>query len=142
GDNLDGDLVRRDFTVNAMALRLPELKLVDPSGGIEDIIARRLTTPGAPETSFGDDPLRMMRAARFTSQLGFTVTEPVMVAMRDLADRLSIVSAERVREEISRLLCTDAPRAGLELLVETGIASLVLPELPALQLQVDEHHHH
>lgn len=142
GDTLEGDLVRRDFTVNAMALRLPALKLVDPSGGLEDIIARRLTTPGAPETSFGDDPLRMMRAARFTSQLGFAVTEPVMGAMRDLADRLSIVSAERVRDEISRLLCTDAPRAGLELLVETGIAALVLPELPALQLQVDEHHHH
>ncbi len=142
GDTLEADLRRRDFTVNAMALRLPALVLVDPSGGIEDILAGRLTTPGAPEVSFGDDPLRMMRAARLTSQLGFTVTEPVMQAMRDLADHLSIVSAERVRDELSRLLCTAAPRAGLELMVETGIAALVLPELPALQLQVDEHHHH
>ncbi len=142
GDNLEADLRRRDFTVNAMALRLPDLVLVDPSGGIEDILARRLNTPGAPEVSFGDDPLRMMRAARFTSQLGFTVTEPVLSAMRDLADRLAIVSAERVRDELSRLLCTPAPRAGLELMVETGIAALVLPELPALQLQIDEHFHH
>ncbi|MCC6270033.1 MAG: CCA tRNA nucleotidyltransferase [Microbacteriaceae bacterium] len=142
GDNLESDLLRRDFTVNAMALRLPELVLVDPSGGIEDILARRLNTPGAPEMSFGDDPLRMMRAARLTSQLGFAVTEPVMAAMSALADRLAIVSAERVRDELSRLLCTPAPRAGLELMVETGVAALVLPELPALQLQVDEHHHH
>lgn len=142
GDNLEGDLLRRDFTVNAMALRLPDMVLVDPSGGIEDIIAGSLNTPGAPEVSFGDDPLRMMRAARLTAQLGFAVTEPVMQAMRDLADRLSIVSAERVRDEVSRLLCTVTPRPGLELMVETGIAALVVPELPALQLQVDEHHHH
>ena len=142
GDTLEGDLLRRDFTVNAMALRLPALVLVDPSGGIEDIVARSLNTPGAPEVSFGDDPLRMMRAARLTSQLGFAVTEPVMQAMRDLADRLVIVSAERVRDELSRLLCTAHPRPGLELMVETGIAALVVPELPALQLQVDEHHHH
>jgi poly(A) polymerase len=142
GDTLEGDLVRRDFTVNAMALRLPELVLVDPSGGIEDLMAGRLATPGTPETSFGDDPLRMMRAARFTSQLGFTVAEPVAAAMRDLAERISIVSAERVRDELARLLCTSAPRAGLELLVATGLAALVLPELPALRLQVDEHHHH
>lgn len=142
GDTLEGDLLRRDFTVNAMGLRLPELVLVDPSGGIEDILARSLNTPGAPEVSFGDDPLRMMRAARLTAQLGFAVTEPVMQAMRDLADRLSIVSAERVRDELSRLLCTPTPRPGLELMVETGIAALVVPELPALQLQVDEHHHH
>lgn len=142
GDSLEADLLRRDFTVNAMALRLPELVLVDPSGGIEDLLVRRLTTPGAPEVSFGDDPLRMMRAARFSSQLGFVVDEPVMHAMRDLASHLSIVSAERIRDELSRLLLTPAPRAGLELMVETGLAELVLPELPALRLQVDEHHHH
>lgn len=142
GDTLEGDLLRRDFTVNAMALRLPELVLVDPSHGIEDIIARRLNTPGAPEVSFGDDPLRMMRAARFTSQLGFKVTVPVAEAMHELAPRLAIVSAERVRDEISRLLCTPSPRAGIELLVDSGLAALVLPELPALQLHVDEHHHH
>ncbi len=142
GDSLEGDLRRRDFTVNAMALRLPDLVLVDPSGGIEDLLARSLNTPGAPEVSFGDDPLRMMRAARFTSQLGFAVTEPVMSAMSQYAERISIVSAERVRDELSRLLCTPAPRHGLELMVQTGLAELVLPELPALRLQVDEHHHH
>lgn len=142
GDTLDGDLVRRDFTVNAMALRLPERVLVDPSGGIEDLMAGRLSTPGVPEVSFGDDPLRMMRAARFTSQLGFTVTDSVASAMQALGERISIVSAERVRDELSRLLKTANPRPGLELLVSTGLASLVLPELPALRLQVDEHHHH
>ncbi len=142
GDTLEGDLVRRDFTVNAMALRLPEQILVDPSGGIEDLMAGRIATPGAPEKSFGDDPLRMMRAARFTSQLGFTVAEPVAAAMRDLGDRLSIVSAERVRDELSRLLMTASPRPGLELLVATGLAEIVLPELPALRLHIDEHHHH
>ncbi|MBX3091796.1 MAG: CCA tRNA nucleotidyltransferase [Cryobacterium sp.] len=142
GESLEEDLVRRDFTVNAMALRLPELVLVDPSGGIEDLLAGRLSTPGTPEKSFGDDPLRMMRAARFTSQLGFAVTDQVASAMRELADRLSIVSAERVRDEVVRLLRTAAPRAGLELLVATGVAELVLPELPALKLQIDEHHHH
>ena len=142
GDTLEGDLIRRDFTVNAMALRLPQLVLVDPAGGIEDLLARRLMTPGTPETSFGDDPLRMMRAARFTAQLGFEVAPEVAASMRDLAERISIVSAERVRDELSRLLRTDRPRAGLELLVDTGLATLVLPELPALRLQVDEHHHH
>jgi poly(A) polymerase len=142
GDTLEGDLRRRDFTVNAMALRLPERVLVDPSGGLEDIMAKRLATPGAPEVSFGDDPVRMMRAARFTSQLGFTVTEPVALAMRELAGRISIVSAERIRDELGKLLCTPEPRAGIELLVATGLAELVLPEVPALRLQVDEHHHH
>jgi poly(A) polymerase len=142
GDTLDGDLVRRDFTVNAMALRLPGLTLVDPSGGVEDLIAGRLTTPAAPEVSFGDDPLRMMRAARFTSQLGFTVDDSVRTAMVDLADRISMISVERVSDELSKLLRTDSPRAGIELLVQTGIADLVLPEIPALRLEIDEHHHH
>ena len=142
GDTLEGDLVRRDFTVNAMALRLPELVLVDPSGGVEDLIARRLTTPGAPEVSFGDDPLRMLRAARFTSQLGFTVDDPTQAAMIALADRLPIVSVERMSDELSKLLLTDDPVPGLRLLVETGLAEIVLPELPALRLEVDEHAHH
>jgi poly(A) polymerase len=142
GETLEGDLVRRDFTVNAMALRLPEQVLVDPSGGMEDLVAKRLTTPGPPEVSFGDDPLRMLRAARFTSQLGFTVSAPTAAAMRQLADRISIVSVERVSDELGKLLLSQAPRAGLRLLVDSGIADIVLPELPALKLQIDEHFHH
>jgi poly(A) polymerase len=142
GDTLEGDLVRRDFTVNAMALRLPELVLVDPSGGVDDLIAQRIRTPGSPEVSFGDDPLRMLRAARFESQLGFTVDEPTVAAITALADRISIISVERISDELSKLLLTDSPRAGLQLLVDTGLAELVLPELPALKLEMDEHAHH
>jgi poly(A) polymerase len=142
GSTLEGDLIRRDFTVNALALRLPERVLVDPSGGVDDLLAGRITTPGPPEVSFGDDPLRMLRAARFTSQLGFTVADATRRAMEELGDKLSIVSVERISDELSKLLLTDAPRAGLELLVATGLADRVLPELPALRLQIDEHHHH
>jgi len=142
GDTLEGDLLRRDFTVNSMALRLPERVLVDPSTGVEDLVAGRISTPGAPEQSFGDDPLRMLRAARFASQLGFVVAEPVERAMREMAERISIISVERIGDELGKLLKTDAPRAGLQLLVDTGLAALVLPELPALRLEVDEHHHH
>ncbi len=142
GDNLADDLVRRDFTINAMALRLPERVLVDPWGGVEDLVARRITTPGAPEISFGDDPLRMMRAARFTSQLGFTVAPATVEAMTAMAERIGIVSVERVADELSKLLKTDDPVPGIRLLVETGIAQLVLPEVPALRLEIDEHAHH
>ncbi|MFC6356282.1 CCA tRNA nucleotidyltransferase [Luethyella okanaganae] len=142
GDSLEDDLGRRDFTVNALALRLPEMTLADPSGGIEDLLARRLRTPSAPEVSFGDDPLRMMRAARFTSQLGFEVDDGVREAMTALAERIRRISAERVRDELSKLLKTDAPRAGIELLVDSGLATIVLPEVPALRLEVDEHHSH
>ena len=142
GDSLEDDLVRRDFTINAMALRLPERTLVDPWGGLEDLLAQRISTPGAPETSFGDDPLRMLRAARFTSQLGFTVAEPTVRAMHEMAARLPIVSVERICDELSKLLRTDDPVPGIRLLVETGIAQLVLPEIPALRLEIDEHAHH
>ena len=142
GDTLEDDLVRRDFTVNAMALRLPERQLVDPWGGLDDLLARRISTPGAPEVSFGDDPLRMLRAARFTSQLGFTVADDTVRAMVDLAPRLEIVSVERISDELSKLLRTDDPVPGIRLLVDTGIAQLVLPEIPALRLEVDEHAHH
>ena len=142
GDSLEGDLVRRDFTVNAMALRLPECVLVDPSGGIDDLIAGRLTTPGTPEVSFGDDPLRMLRAARFTSQLGFEIDAPTAIAMTELADRISIVSVERIADEISKLLLTDDPVPGLRVLVDSGLAELVIPEIPALRLKIDEHAHH
>lgn len=142
GDNLEDDLRRRDFTVNAMALRIPEIALVDPHGGVEDLLARTLRTPSTPEVSFGDDPLRMMRAARFTAQLNFVVDAPTAEAMTRMADSIRIVSAERVQVELSKLLLTDAPRAGVELLVESGLASLVIPEIPALRLEIDEHHHH
>ncbi|WP_020076189.1 CCA tRNA nucleotidyltransferase [Cryocola sp. 340MFSha3.1] len=142
GDTLEGDLLRRDFTVNALALRLPEVRLVDPSGGVEDLIAGVITTPSSPQISFGDDPLRMMRAARFTAQLGFTVDEATREAMSSMAERIEIVSAERVRDELSKLLMADEPRRGFELLVETGLADEVIPEIPALRLEADEHHHH
>jgi poly(A) polymerase len=125
-----------------MALRLPGLELVDRHDGLRDLAARTLRTPGTPESSFADDPLRMMRAARFAAQLGMWVAPEVRVAMTDLADRLEIVSAERVRDELVKLLLSADPVRGLRLLVDTGIASIVLPELPALQLEVDEHHRH
>jgi poly(A) polymerase len=142
GDSLEGDLVRRDFTVNAMALRLPAQVLVDPSGGMEDLLAKRITTPASPETSFGDDPLRMLRAARFSAQLGFTIAPETVTAMTTLAERISIISVERVSDELSKLLLTADPVPGIRLLVETGLADLVLPEVPALKLEVDEHAHH
>lgn len=142
GDSLEADLTRRDFTVNALALRLPKLELVDPSGGVEDLVAEVLRTPASPERSFGDDPLRMLRAARFASQLGFEIEDATAQAMSDLAPEIDRISAERVRDELAKLLLTDAPRPGLRLLVESGLAARVLPELPALRLERDEHHRH
>ncbi|MGO1560739.1 MAG: CCA tRNA nucleotidyltransferase [Actinomycetaceae bacterium] len=142
GDSLDGDLSRRDFTVNAMAVRLPGLELVDPHGGLADLAAGLLRTPVTAEQSFDDDPLRIMRAARFASQLGFAVEQDVREAMERMAGRLEIVSAERVRAEIERLLVGGHPRAGLELMVETGVADVVLPELAVLRETVDEHGRH
>lgn len=142
GDTIQDDLLRRDFTVNAMALRLPQRELVDVHGGVEDLLARRLATPQAARISFRDDPLRMMRAARFTAQLGFTVSDDVRDAMAELADSIDIVSAERVRDELVKLLNTSEPVEGVRLLVDTGIAERFLPELPAMRLEIDEHHHH
>jgi poly(A) polymerase len=142
GDNLAGDLWRRDFTVNAMAVTLPDRTFEDPYGGIVDLAHGVLRTPGTPEDSFSDDPLRMMRAARFAAQLGFTVDPAVVAAMRDMAARIDIVSAERVRDELVKLVTAPYPRRGLSLLVETGLAERVLPELPALALERDEHHRH
>jgi poly(A) polymerase len=142
GDTLEGDLRRRDFTVNAMAVRVPQPVFVDPFAGVDDLAAGVLRTPGTPEESFGDDPLRMMRAARFAAQLGFTVDPAVQAAMTSMAERIGIVSAERVRDELSRLLLADTPRRGLGLLVESGLADHVVPELPALRLEIDEHHRH
>ncbi|MGQ2916003.1 CCA tRNA nucleotidyltransferase [Microbacterium aurantiacum] len=142
GDTLEGDLVRRDFTVNAMALRVPAKTLVDPTGGVEDLLARTLRTPADPEVSFGDDPLRMLRAARFAAQLGFEVASDTVAAMARLRSSLSIVSPERVQGELVRLLASDDPVRGIRMLVETGLMEEFLPEVPALRLEVDEHHHH
>ncbi len=142
GDSLAGDLGRRDFTVNSMAVRLPTLEFVDLHQGMSDLESQILRTPAPAEESFSDDPLRMMRAARFVSQLGFTIAPDVVEAMTAMADRLSIVSAERVRDELTKLLLGAYPRRGLEVLVRTGLAEAILPELPAPQLEVDEHHRH
>jgi poly(A) polymerase len=142
GDSIEGDLGRRDFTVNAMAVSVPGRAFIDPYGGVVDLAHRVLRTPGRPEDSFSDDPLRMMRAARFAAQLGFTVDPAVVEAMTAMADRISIISAERVRDELIKLVCAPYPRLGLKLLVDTGLAERVLPELPALALERDEHHRH
>ncbi|WP_433220321.1 CCA tRNA nucleotidyltransferase [Microtetraspora malaysiensis] len=142
GDTLEGDLARRDFAVNAMAVRLPGHEFVDPHGGLSDLMAKVLRTPATPEQSFDDDPLRMLRAARFASQLGFTVDPKAVEAMTAMAGRIEIVSAERIRDELDKLVCGGQPREGLSLLVETGLAAHVLPELPKLRLEIDEHHRH
>lgn len=145
GDSLETDLLRRDFTVNAMAVPLPvcaDAPLVDPHGGLRDLAERLLRTPGEPGRSFADDPLRMMRAARFHAQLGFQVEAGTAEAIARMADRIEIVSRERIRDELSKLLLADDPRPGLRFLVDTGLAERVLPELPALRLETDEHHRH
>lgn len=142
GTDLKEDLFRRDFTINSMALRLPSLELVDPFGGQEDLRKGIIRTPGTPQASFSDDPLRMMRAARFASRLDIDLAPEVFEAMVDMADRIQIISAERVRDELVKLICGLAPRRGVDLLVESGLASFVLPEIPALKLEVDEHHRH
>lgn len=142
GDTLEGDLARRDFTINALALRLPQMQLVDLFAGASDLDNYLLRTPGRAQDSFDDDPLRIMRAARFVAQLGFRVSDDVLQAMSEQAERITIVSAERVREEFMKTLMAPDPRSGLELLVETGVADWILPELPALRLAEDEHHRH
>ena len=142
GTSLVEDLRRRDFTVNAMAFSLPEHRFTDPYGGLRDLARRVIRTPGTPPESFGDDPLRMLRAARFVSQLGFTVDPAVLAAITELAGDLRRITAERIREEFSKLLCGADPVAGLRLLVETGLADQFLPELPGLRLEIDEHAQH
>ena len=139
---IDVDLSRRDFTVNAMAIRLPEREFTDPFGGLRDLAARRLDTPLDPEVSFEDDPLRMLRAARFLASLEMTPAPRVVQAMKRMAGRITIVSAERIREEFSRLLLAERASRGLELVVETGLADHFLPELPALRLEQDPVHRH
>jgi len=142
GTSILDDLVRRDFTVNAMAVRLPSHEFVDPHGGLADLTRGVIRTPATPESSFSDDPLRMLRAARFASQLGFRVAPEVVTAMSAMADRITIVSAERVRDELAKLMLSERPVTGLRMLVDTGLADLVLPELPRLRMEVDEHHRH
>ncbi len=142
GASLDGDLGRRDFTVNAMAITVADKAFHDPFGGLGDLALGVLRTPGTPEDSFSDDPLRMMRAARFSAQLGFAVDPDVVAAMTSMAERIRIISAERVRDELVKTVCAPDPRRGLRLLVDTGLADVVLPELPALALERDEHHRH
>ena len=142
GSELAADLGRRDFTVNAMALILPTLEFVDLFEGLKDLEKKILRTPFTPVQSFSDDPLRMLRAARFASQLQFSIATDVIDAMREMAPRLDIVSAERIREELIKIVMSNHPRVGLTVMVETGLAEYVLPELPLLQLEEDEHHHH
>jgi len=144
GENIEGDLSRRDFTINAMALELTtdEPTFIDLFNGVDDLENKIIKTPGKPSDSFTDDPLRMMRAARFMSQLNFTIDESVLVAIKEMAHRLSIISSERVRDEFIKIIMSDNPRLGITLLVECGLADIFLPEIPKLKLEIDEHHHH
>jgi poly(A) polymerase len=141
-DDIETDLSRRDFTINAMALALDRPDLVDPYGGVADLAARRLRTPMAPDVSFEDDPLRMLRAARFTATLGVTPAAEVLEAIARLRERLEIVSAERIRDELSKMLLADDPSEGLWLIVRTKLSDEFLPELNAMQLEQDPIHRH
>ena len=144
GTSIEGDLSRRDFTVNSMALELTGAtpQFIDPFGGLIDLAKKTLRTPGKPEDSFSDDPLRMLRAARFASQLNFEISPDVLDAMKAMTDRLAIISAERIRDEMTKLLMSKNPRIGITILVDTGLAATFIPEIPQLRLEVDEHHHH
>ena len=144
GESIEADLKRRDFTINAMALELTTEPptFIDLFNGITDLQNKVIKTPGKPEDSFSDDPLRMMRAARFMSQLNFAVDPAVITAITNMADRLKIISAERIRDEFIKTLMSANPRLGITLLVETGLADKFLPEIPKLKLEIDEHHHH
>jgi len=145
GTSIDGDLVRRDFTANAMAVRITAdgpAEFVDPLGGLAAIRDRLLDTPAAPEVSFGDDPLRMLRAARFAAQLGFGVAPRVRAAIEQMAPQLGRITAERVAAELDKLVLGSDPVAGIELMVDSGMADVVLPEIPAMRLAIDEHHQH
>ena len=144
GKTIEADLSRRDFTINAMALELTtdEPTFIDLYNGVDDLQSKLIKTPGKPEDSFSDDPLRMMRAARFMSQLNFTIDPAVIAAIKSMAARLEIISAERIRDEFIKIIMSDNPRLGITLLVETGLADIFLPEIPKLKLEIDEHHHH
>jgi poly(A) polymerase len=144
GKTIESDLSRRDFTINAMALELTtdEPTFIDLYNGVGDLQSKLIKTPGKPEDSFSDDPLRMMRAARFMSQLNFTIDPAVIAAIKSMTARLEIISAERIRDEFIKIIMSNNPRLGITLLVETGLADIFLPEIPKLKLEIDEHHHH
>ena len=144
GNSIAEDLVRRDFTVNAMAVELtgPQRTFVDPHGGLAALAAGVLDTPATPQESFADDPLRMLRAARFVAQLGFTPAPRVLDAITEMAGELARITRERVQAELSKLICGRFPRRGIELLADTGLAEYVLPEVPAMRLAIDEHMQH
>jgi poly(A) polymerase len=145
GDRLEDDLVRRDFTVNAMAVRITPAgpgEFLDPLGGLAALRAKVLDTPSAPEVSFGDDPLRMLRAARFVSQLQFSVAPRVLTALLGMAPQLGRITAERVAAELDKLLLGVDPVAGIDLMVQTGLGDVVLPEVGAMRMAIDEHHQH
>ena len=144
GKSIEADLARRDFTINAMALELTteQPTFIDLFNGVSDLQNKLIRTPGKPEDSFTDDPLRMMRAARFMSQLNFAVDPAIINAIKNMASRLEIISAERIRDEFTKIILSSAPRIGITLLVETGLADYFLPEVPKLKLEIDEHHHH
>ena len=144
GKTIEADLSRRDFTINAMALELTtdEPTFIDLYNGVSDLQNKLIKTPGKPEDSFSDDPLRMMRAARFMSQLNFEIDPAVVAAIKSMAGRLEIISAERIRDEFIKIMMSDNPRLGITLLVESGLAEIFLPEIPKLKLEIDEHHHH
>ncbi|MDV6010994.1 CCA tRNA nucleotidyltransferase [Haloechinothrix sp. LS1_15] len=142
GNSITDDLMRRDFTVNAMAIELGAKTFVDPFGGLEALARGELDTPAPPEESFADDPLRMLRAARFVSHLGFTVHQRVFTAMTEMAGEIERISAERVQGELTKLMLGDQPRRGIELMTDSGLAEYVLPEVPGMRLAIDEHHQH
>lgn len=142
GTSLIDDLQRRDFAINAMAVSLPDHQFTDPYGGLRDLADRVIRTPGTPQLSFGDDPLRMLRAARFVAQLRFALAPDVLAAITSMAGDLARITAERIRDEFTKLLCGADPITGLRLLVDTGLADIFLPELPGLRLAIDEHAQH
>ena len=144
GDSIEVDLYRRDFTVNAMAIELTTDApiFIDPHNGVRDLLVKTLRTPGSPELSFGDDPLRMLRAARFAAQLGFAIAPEVLKAMSEMSSRLEIISAERIHDEFVKIMMSPSPRIGITTLVDTGLCENFLPEIPKLRLEIDEHHHH
>ena len=144
GKSIEADLARRDFTINAMALELTteQPTFIDLFNGVTDLQNKLIKTPGKPEDSFTDDPLRMMRAARFMSQLNFAIDPGIITAIKNMSSRLEIISAERIRDEFTKIILSPAPRIGITLLVETGLADYFLPEVPRLKLEIDEHHHH